>query len=259
MRTLIKPFLPFLLSFVYQFTSAQAIDTITVEIGSDNIWQNRFRFINTYNANCQIAISISYEWQSTASIWQPSVKTMYTYNNAGIQTEALYQRWNIFSNIWENSDRYISVYKNKYNSVDSSLYWSFDRWANSYRVINKWDDNRNKLSYVFEYYTIDIWEKAGRGLFSYDLENRLISFEYDDFEAGQWVKSSLWKNSYGIDTRVDSGYYWGNSEWKLGNKINYSLKINTDLPLSTLSQRLDSNNIWQNTNRQTFKYNRANS
>ncbi len=223
--------------FEYTYDNGQNIIQIVSSDfnSSTNQWITASKSVPTYDTNGNTTIVVGSGWNNTTSQWEVRRKTEYSYNPINKLTGYMEYDWNNTTSQWENN-------------------------GNSRKEEYSYDTNGNMTLIVefFEYSTSESWRKSRKREFSYDTNDNMIQSVYSDWYNNSWKIYKKYEcsydNTYSFSDLIIP-YFFNNffySDYKFFLFFNHKLTTSID------SDRNESSNNWEITDKAFFYYSEQN-
>ena len=174
------------IKYVYQY---DANNNMTEELyqrreNEENEWENFSLNTYAYDENNNMIYSLLSYWQNNQ--WDSYQKYVYTYNTSNKLIEISGQRMN--NNQWTNNARTTCTYDAADNRLDSTRFvWRDTVWAETYKFISTYDERHNLLTYTTQNNEVN----NTKSTHTYDENNDKVSYLYETWNGMNWIPKSL--------------------------------------------------------------------
>lgn len=208
---------------IYNYSNEyNTVEYIVMErSGQEENWQNKTRYLLTFNENNVYTLSISFIWDEDQ--WLKERKTEYIYNENNSQTKRTILIWE--QNQWVNYTKMEHHYNNNNESIEQSNYdWNNDNqtWFHSFKVEFGYDSQglmNFALVYRRDYETNELiwWEKHETIYNEIGLLIEQIKSHWDQ-ELEIWTPFNKLISSYEDGLRSNDTYWWRETGWQLSKQ-----------------------------------------
>jgi len=243
--------------------SQSTTDTVLTEYYNGSDWTPYEADIITYNDDCQVTESNTYNHNGNR--WDTIRRNQYVYDTEGRLQEFTRQRWStsISNPGWQNDYRNIYYYSSD-GITDTVVWqsWAFGNngyyWRNDTREIHQYNTQNSETYHEYNYYdnSQQAWIVRDRTSTSYDSYNRSLGYVSQQRTNNQWVNSSKAQTTYDSDSALTYYYSWNanTNTWNKNARIYMNLLGYTS-KIEASTQQFLSGNMWMNALKEIRQYN----
>lgn len=142
-------------------------DSVLGQYWATNTWEDTWKVYGIPNYKGRDSIIIGYDW--TGTTWKNNYRSFYFYDDATPSYNYIYQLWNGVD--WVNYYRYSNSYDTNYYFLGSTLeVWNDTtaNWMFGYRYVYTYNDQHQRIEYLYQQGSGAMWENDWRHLYEYD-------------------------------------------------------------------------------------------
>ncbi len=226
-----------------------------IQLWQNDNWINYEKNEWKYDAHGNEVERLNLVWEDND--WVNKSKSFTEWNEANKRISSTSLRWD--GNYWINQSKSVTTYTDNGDvSVHSSYDWVYGIWENAYRHSYLYNQDQQKIAYVYEFWYEHNWLKQDSSVYSYDTSAfQSLSMSYHKDMSNEWYLSERTISEYSSDYKnlvLTTQYGWNN--WKNHHRDFFTV-ISNEAVMIDRSEEWDHEAWWPRLDIKRYYYDSA--